>query len=88
MTAVLALTRNRGSFNAGELTAEDAAKAKVFASEKACTITDRCLQLFGGYGYINEHPVAQAFLAARLLPIFGGTNELLRDNIGFGLLTE
>ena len=59
-----------------------------FASEKACTITDRCLQLFGGYGYINEHPVAQAFLAARLLPIFGGTNELLRDNIGFDLLAE
>ena len=84
----LYVARAIAAFNAGELTAEDAAKAKVFASEKACTITDRCLQLFGGYGYINEHPVAQAFLAARLLPIFGGTNELLRDNIGFDLLAE
>ncbi len=67
----LYVARAIAAFNAGELTAEDAAKAKVFASEKACTITDRCLQLFGGYGYINEHPVAQAFLAARLLPILG-----------------
>ena len=84
----LYVARAIAAFNAGELTAEDAAKAKVFASEKACTITDRCLQLFGGYGYINEHPAAQAFLAARLLPIFGGTNELLRDSIGFDLLAE
>ncbi|MBM7050884.1 MULTISPECIES: acyl-CoA dehydrogenase family protein [unclassified Rothia (in: high G+C Gram-positive bacteria)] len=74
------------AFNAGELTAEDAAKVKIFASEKATHVTDRALQLFGGYAYILEHPVAQAFLAARLLTIFGGTNEILRDTVGADLL--
>lgn len=82
----LYLNRAVDLFNAGELTAEDAAKVKIFTSEKATRVTDRCLQLFGGYAYILEHPVAQAFLAARLLPIFGGTNEILRDTVGFDLL--
>lgn len=82
----LYLNRAVDLFNAGELSAEDAAKVKIFTSEKATRVTDRCLQLFGGYAYILEHPVAQAFLAARLLPIFGGTNEILRDTVGFDLL--
>lgn len=82
----LYLNRAVDLFNAGQLTAEDAAKVKIFTSEKATRVTDRCLQLFGGYAYILEHPVAQAFLAARLLPIFGGTNEILRDTVGFNLL--
>lgn len=82
----LYLNRAVDLFNAGQLTAEDAAKVKIFTSEKATRVTDRCLQLFGGYAYILEHPVAQAFLAARLLPIFGGTNEILRDTVGFDLL--
>lgn len=85
-SAELYVGRAITAFNAGELTAADAAKVKVHASEIACRVTDRCLQLFGGYAYINEHPVAQAFLAARLFPIFGGTNEVLRDTIGFDLL--
>ena len=37
---------------------------------------------YGGYGYIMEYPVAQAYLAARLLTIFGGTNEIMRDVVG------
>ena len=85
-TTELYVNRAIDAFNAGALSAAEAAKVKVFASENACRITDTCLQLFGGYAYINEHPVAQAFLAARLLPIFGGTNEVLRDTIGFDLL--
>ncbi|HET8878086.1 MAG TPA: acyl-CoA dehydrogenase family protein [Arthrobacter sp.] len=70
------------AFNAGELDASSAARTKLWASERAKSITDRCLQLHGGYGYIMEYPVAQAYLAARLLTIFGGTNEIMRDVIG------
>ncbi|MET4136806.1 acyl-CoA dehydrogenase family protein [Pseudarthrobacter sp. PvP090] len=70
------------AFNAGELDAAAAARAKLWASERAKSVTDRCLQLHGGYGYILEYPVAQAFLAARLLTIFGGTNEIMRDVVG------
>jgi alkylation response protein AidB-like acyl-CoA dehydrogenase len=70
------------AFNAGELDAASAARAKLWASERAKSVTDRCLQLHGGYGYIMEYPVAQAYLAARLLTIFGGTNEIMRDVVG------
>ncbi len=70
------------AFNAGGLDAADAAKAKLWASERAKSVTDRCLQLHGGYGYILEYPIAQGYLAARLLTIFGGTNEIMRDVIG------
>ncbi|WP_026555202.1 acyl-CoA dehydrogenase family protein [Arthrobacter sp. 35W] len=70
------------AFNEGTLSATDAARAKLWASERVKSITDRCLQLHGGYGYILEYPVAQAFLASRLLTIFGGTNEIMRDVIG------
>ena len=70
------------AFNAGRLDAVSAAKAKLWASERVKSITDRCLQLHGGYGYILEYPVAQAFLAARLLTIFGGTSEIMREVIG------
>ncbi|MBO0895933.1 acyl-CoA dehydrogenase family protein [Arthrobacter sunyaminii] len=70
------------AFNEGRLDAVSAAKAKLWASERVQSITDRCLQLHGGYGYILEYPVAQAFLAARLLTIFGGTSEIMREVIG------
>ncbi|MHA7155153.1 acyl-CoA dehydrogenase family protein [Arthrobacter sp. TMN-50] len=70
------------AFNAGTLDAAGAARAKLWASERATSITDRCLQLHGGYGYILEYPVAQAFLATRLLTIFGGTSEIMRDVVG------
>ncbi|MDK1328058.1 acyl-CoA dehydrogenase family protein [Arthrobacter sp. zg-Y1143] len=74
------------AFNEGKLDAVSAAKAKLWASERAKSITDRCLQLHGGYGYILEYPVAQAFLAARLLTIFGGTSEIMREVIGRGIV--
>ncbi|MBG0739079.1 acyl-CoA dehydrogenase family protein [Paeniglutamicibacter antarcticus] len=73
------------AFNDGRLDAVSAARAKLWASERVKSITDRCLQLHGGYGYILEYPVAQAFLASRLLTIFGGTNEIMRDVIGRGI---
>ena len=70
------------AFNAGTLDSASAASVKLFASERVKTITDRCLQLHGGYGYMLEYPITQAFLAARLLSIFGGTSEIMRDIVG------
>lgn len=74
------------AFNAGALDLAGASKAKYWASERAKEVTDRCLQLHGGYGYILDQPVAQAFLAARLLTLFGGTSEILRETIGRDLV--
>ncbi|MFD1211661.1 acyl-CoA dehydrogenase family protein [Arthrobacter sp. GCM10027362] len=70
------------AFNEGRLDAVSAAQVKLFASERVKSVTDRCLQLHGGYGYIMEYLVAQAFLASRLLTIFGGTSEIMREVIG------
>src|SRR6202008_3117259 len=58
-----------------KLTAEQAAMAKWYASEKQVHLIDRCLQLHGGYGYMRESPVARAYLDARVQTIYGGTTE-------------
>jgi alkylation response protein AidB-like acyl-CoA dehydrogenase len=72
--AVLAL-------NAGELTAVDAAKAKLWATEVQRRVLDRCLQLFGGYGYMAEYPIARAWADARVQTIYGGTSEIMKTII-------
>ena len=59
----------------------DAMMAKWWGSDKQCQIIDRCLQLFGGYGYITEYPIAQLYLDARVARIYGGSNETLKDVI-------
>jgi len=68
--------------NAGELTAEEAAGAKLWATEQQWQIIDRCLQLHGGYGYINEYEIARLWRDARIQRIYGGTSEIMRDLIG------
>ena len=73
------------AFNEGELSASEAAEVKLWASESAKRLSDRALQLHGGYGYIMEYPIAQSFTAARLLTIFGGTSEIMRETIGRAL---
>jgi long-chain-acyl-CoA dehydrogenase len=73
--AVLAL-------NAGELSATDAAKAKWWATDLQTRVVNRCLQLFGGYGYIRDYPIARAYVDARIQTIYGGANEVMRDLIG------
>ncbi|MGL3807280.1 acyl-CoA dehydrogenase family protein [Paeniglutamicibacter sp. R2-26] len=75
------------AFNDGELDEVQAAQVKLWASERAQSISDRALQVHGGYGYILEYPIAQSFLAARLLTIFGGTSEIMRESIGSSLGT-
>lgn len=59
----------------------DAMMAKWWGSEKQCEIIDRCLQLFGGYGYMSEYPIAQLYVDARVARIYGGSNETLKDLI-------
>ena len=73
-----ALTRHL----AGELTAEEGAAAKLWHTELQWEMVDKCLQLHGGAGYMNEYPIARQWRAARVTRIFGGTNEIMKELIG------
>lgn len=68
--------------NNDELTPEKAAMAKYWLSDLQCKVADECLQLHGGYGYINEYPIAKAYRDARVQRIYGGTNEIMKEIIG------
>ena len=68
--------------NSGELTAEEAAGAKWWTTETQWKIVDRCLQLHGGYGYMNEYEIARLWRDARVQRIYGGTNEIMLDLVG------
>ena len=74
-----------GELVAGTLTAEDAAKCKWWSTELQTRVTDRCLQLHGGYGYMREYAVGRAFLDARVQTIYGGTTEIMKEIIGRSL---
>jgi alkylation response protein AidB-like acyl-CoA dehydrogenase len=65
-----------------ELTAVDAAAAKLLCSELQCKVVDECLQFFGGYGYMLEYPIARAYIDSRIRRIAGGTSEIMREIIG------
>ena len=66
----------------GELTAIDAAKAKWWTSQVQNDILDACVQLHGGYGYMNEYRVARAWRDARVTKIWAGSNEIMKELIG------
>jgi alkylation response protein AidB-like acyl-CoA dehydrogenase len=70
----------------GALTAVDAAKAKLWATEVQGRVIDRLLQMHGGYGYMVEYPIARAFQDARVQRIFGGTSEIMKMIIGRDLI--
>ena len=63
---------------AGELDAVTAAKAKLWTTETQCKVIDRCQQLFGGYGYMSEYPIARLFTDARAARIYAGANEIMK----------
>ncbi len=73
---------------AGELTAVEAARAKLLSSEIQNRVIDTCLQLHGGYGYIEEYEVARAFVDARVTRIWAGTNEIMKEVIARSLGLE
>jgi acyl-CoA dehydrogenase len=68
-------------FLKGALTAIEAAKIKLLATELNGRAVDQCLQFFGGYGYMTEYPISQAYVDARILRIAGGANEVMRQII-------
>ena len=65
----------------GTLDNEAAYMAKWWCSEQQCKATDECLQLFGGYGYMAEYPIARMYADARVQRIYGGTTEVMKDLI-------
>ena len=69
----------------GALSPEDAAKCKWWSTELQTRVTDRCVQLHGGYGYMQEYAVGRAFLDARVQTIYGGTTEIMKEIIGRSL---
>ena len=64
--------------DSGELTAADAARAKLFCTEVAGRVVDKCLQLHGGYGYMLEYPIARLYADVRVNRIYGGTSEVMK----------
>jgi acyl-CoA dehydrogenase len=62
----------------GGLDPVTASMAKYWLTDLQCKVVDECLQLFGGYGYMNEYPIARMFRDARVQRIYGGTNEIMK----------
>lgn len=62
-----------------KLTVQHAALLKAFTTDKQAKVTDECLQLFGGYGYMLEYPIARLYADARVQKIYGGTNEIMKE---------
>jgi alkylation response protein AidB-like acyl-CoA dehydrogenase len=67
--------------NDGTLTTADASKAKYWATDLQGRVIDRCLQLFGGYGYMTEYPIARRYADARVTRIYAGSNEIMKSVI-------
>ncbi|CCW15344.1 acyl-CoA dehydrogenase family protein [Rhodococcus aetherivorans] len=65
----------------GELSVADAARAKLYCTEVAGRVIDKCLQLHGGYGYITEYPIARLYADTRVSRIYGGTSEVMKTII-------
>ena len=61
-----------------KLDATMASMAKLWLTDTQCEIVDECLQLFGGYGYMNEYPIARMYADSRVQRIYGGTNEIMK----------
>jgi acyl-CoA dehydrogenase len=69
----------------GTLDAATASMAKYLATDKQNEIVNRCLQIFGGYGYMTEYPIARMYASARVQKIYGGTNEIMKELIARSL---
>lgn len=73
-------------YNAGKLSTVEASMAKLSTTELQCKVADECLQLFGGYGYMREYPLARAYVDARIQRIYGGTSEIMKEIVARELL--
>ena len=74
------------SYIDGTLTTEEASMAKLASTEMQGKVADRCLQLFGGYGYMKEYPISRAYVDARVQRIYGGTSEIMKELIARSLV--
>lgn len=70
----------------GELDTATASIAKYWCTEMQFQVLDHCLQLFGGYGYMREYPIARAWADARVQRIYGGTTEVMKEIVARSLL--
>ena len=73
-------------YSQGKLDVPTAAMVKLAATEMQCRVADACLQLFGGYGYMTEYPIARHFADARVQRIYGGTSEIMKEVIARSFL--
>jgi acyl-CoA dehydrogenase len=69
----------------GRMDTVQASMAKYWITDLQCKIVDQCVQLFGGYGYMLEYPIAQMYLDARVQRIYGGANEIMKEIIARSL---
>ena len=69
-------------FIAGDLDAVTAAMAKLWLTESQCRIIDDCVQLHGGYGYMQEYPISRMWVDARVQRIYAGSNEIMKEVVG------
>ena len=72
-------------YMAGTLDTATASMAKWWLTDMQCRVVDECLQVFGGYGYMREYPIAQMYADARVQRIYGGTNEIMKEIIARSL---
>ena len=70
---------------AGELDGATASMAKYWLTDQLSVVADRCLQLFGGYGYMTEYPISEIYTWARVLRILAGSNEIMKDLVARSL---
>lgn len=73
---------------AGELTAEEAAGLKQWITDQQWNLVDRCVQLFGGYGYMNEYEIARLWRDSRVQRVYAGSNEVMKEIVGRSLRLE
>lgn len=73
-------------YSRDELTVTHVAALKCFITDTQCEVIDQLLQLFGGYGYMQEYPISRFFVDARVQKIYGGTNEIMKEIVAREML--
>lgn len=73
-------------YSKDQLTVTQVAALKCFITDLQCEVMDQLLQLFGGYGYMQEYPISRLFVDARVQKIYGGTNEIMKEIVARELL--
>ncbi len=73
-------------YHQGALTVGHVAALKCFITDTQCDVIDQLLQLFGGYGYMQEYPISRFFVDSRVQKIYGGTNEIMKEIVARDVL--